>query len=98
MKMTLEDLKRDGTYRYVETLCTLMDQAGIKGEAMELPIEVVLQAPIPSYLPLSAAVKTKLLFVLAIYSSAGRFGALLDAMAGINNMICLVSEEREKKR
>jgi hypothetical protein len=98
MKMTLEDLKKDGTYRFIELLCQIMDDAGLKNEPMEIPLEAVLQADCPPYLPYAAAVKTKILFVLAIYSSAGRFGSLLDGLQGVTNMIGIVTKDWEKKK
>jgi hypothetical protein len=96
MKMTVEELKQDGIYRYLKFLSEVFSQAGIDGEPFELPMEAVLKASLPAYLSVAAAVRTKIFFVLSIYSGQGRMGALLDGVQGTTNMLGLIAEELDK--
>lgn len=85
MKMTTNDLKLDPAYKYVETLAIMFDQAGTPGEPMEIPINLIMNAPLADNLPVASAVRIKMLFCMAVYQP--RFGSLMDALPGIQNMI-----------
>lgn len=95
-KPTLEELKKDPSYRYSEFLCDVFDKAGINNEPIQIAIEAVMQADLPAYLPVSAAVTTKLLFILAIYDSQNRLGGMLDGVRGMRNMIGCVAKDWER--
>jgi hypothetical protein len=97
MQMTREELQRDATFKYVKFLCEIFDQAGIKGEPMELPIECIMGAKLPDYLPVAWAIRIKLLFCLAIYKSQGKFDKLSAGIDSISYYIGLVAKEMEKK-
>jgi hypothetical protein len=91
VKMTMNDLKAEPGYKYVETLCCFFEAAGKPGEAMEIPIHAVMNAPLPDNMPVAAAVRIKMLFCMAVYQP--RFGSLMDALPGIQNMIALAMQE-----
>lgn len=95
-QITKEELQKDATFRYVKFLCECFDQAGIKDQPIEIPMQAVLQANLPSYLPLAWATRIKLLFVLSIYESRGKFGALTEGIKGISYYIRLIAEELGK--
>lgn len=94
-KQTIEQLKQSPTYRYIKQLTYAFDNAGVEGEPMELPFRAVMEAPLPDYLPVSAAIKCKFLFILSVYTNAGRIGGMMDTVNGTINMIMLAMEEKE---
>lgn len=96
MKMTLEELKQSPSYRYTRELVHIFDAAGIEGQAMEIPMGAVLNAPNPDYMPVAAAIKTKLIFCLTIYANSNRMGGLTDAIAGMSQMISTLAEEMDR--
>lgn len=91
---TVEELKATPMYRYVRTLAHLFDDAGIQDEPMELPMRAVIDAPLPDYMSIAAAVKCKFLFLMCVYQNSGRFGSIQDAMPGMYNMLLLAMEEK----
>jgi len=97
MQMSMEELQKDATFKYVKFLCQVFDQAGIKGEPMEIAVECIMGAPLPDYLPVPWAVRIKLLFCLAIYKSQGRFEKLSDGIDSVSYYIGLVAKEMEKQ-
>lgn len=93
---TIEELKQCPSYRYTKELVDAFDAAGRKGEPVEIAMKGVLDAPCPDYMPITSAVKAKILFILALYTNAGRLGSLTDGIRGMSNMISCLAEELEK--
>lgn len=93
-EQTTRDLRQDPVYRYIKHLVGIVEQNGIEGEPVQLPLKAVMEAPIPDYMPVVAGIQTKFMFILAIYRTSGRWGSMEDAMPGIHNMIAWAIEER----
>jgi hypothetical protein len=89
----VEQLKQSPSYRYTRELVEIFDKAGVNGSPIEIPIKAVMQAPEPDYMPIANAVRCKLVFMLAIYASGNRLGALTDGINGMNTMITHLAEE-----
>ena len=93
--MLIEELKRDGSFRYVSELAYGFDSLNLGGEPMEVALKTVMDAPLPDYLSVAAAVKTKILFMLAVYQIGNRLGGLMDAIPGLIGMIEVAMQEKQ---
>lgn len=93
MRKTLEELKQTPTYRYLKELTIVYHKAGSLGEPIELPMKAIMEAPMPDYLPVTGAVRLKFMFILSIYQTCGRWGAMQDGLPGIMNMLALAMED-----
>jgi hypothetical protein len=90
------DIKQSPSYRYTRELCEIFDRAGVNGSPIEIPMKAIMQAPEPDYMPIANAVRCKIVFMLAIYASGNRLGALTDGINGMNTMIAHLAEEMGK--
>jgi len=86
-----EDLQKEPIYQWTKKLTKLFNEKCVDGEPIEIQLKAITEAPLPDNLPVAAAVRTKLLFMLAVVQP--RFGALMDSLPGMENMIYLASLE-----
>jgi hypothetical protein len=87
------DIKQAPSYRYARELVEAFDRAGINGQPIEIPMKAVMDAPMPDYMPISNAVRCKLLFILTIYAENNRMGMLQDGINGMRTIIVSLAEE-----
>lgn len=92
MNKAMNEIKQRPSYRYLKELCAIFEKAGIEEEPIEIPLQALMQAPVPPYLPVPQAVTCKVLFIMAI--TQPRHGGLMDALPGFQNMMQVAAEDR----
>lgn len=92
----IEKIEQSPSYRYTRELVEVFDKSGINGQPIEIPMRAVMDAPLPDYMPVSNAVRCKLVFILSIYANGNRLGALTDGISGMSTMIGHLAEELGK--
>jgi hypothetical protein len=93
---TLEELKQSPSFRYTRELVKAFDEAGIANNPIEIAMKDVMDAPMPDYMPVAAATKAKIIFILTLYQNGRRLGSILDALPGMATMISVLAEELQK--
>jgi hypothetical protein len=96
MNRTEKELRESVAYRYMKELVVTVDKYGIKNEPMEFALKFVMEAPLPDYMPLPDAVRTKWLFITAVYmSNLTTMLAFPHLMQGMKNILALILQEME---
>lgn len=86
-------LKQSPTYRYTKELVRLFDKGGKVNECIEIPMNIILKAPLPEYMPQAEATRCKVAFCMALYANFADLNWIVDAIHGMSTMIANVEEE-----
>lgn len=86
-----KELEQTPWYKFLTELVYMVNGTMKEGEPMELVLDRVMKFPLPENMAVASAAKAKLLFMLAMYTMAGRYGSLTDALPGTVNAILLIT-------